>query len=56
MFWAVINSTFPNYKKFMTSKKRKVIYRACKGQTVDVVIEKLQLMLEHCMQEVHLLI
>lgn len=41
-FWAVINSTFPNYKKFMTSKKRKVIYRACKGQTVDVVIEKLK--------------
>lgn len=41
-FWAVVNSTFPNYKKFMTSKKRTVIYKACKGQTVDVVIEKLK--------------
>lgn len=41
-FWAVVSSTFPNYKKFMTSKKRTVIYKACKGQTVDVVIEKLK--------------
>lgn len=35
-------SYISKYLESLMTKKRTVIYKACKGQTVDVVIEKLK--------------